>query len=134
MAERKKKSKALKKSNKEFTPKTRLFDLVRKEHHCDLQLLVKVIRPWLIDGEDVGWKNIRRLEVDYSKISKDVFFLVITNFLNRIGKGNGLSCKMESFIRYLASTEHSNFGYKESSLKSKIYSMLRYHKDRQNEL
>lgn len=129
-----KKCKALKKSNKEFTSKTRLFDLVRKEHHSDLQLLVRVLRPWLIEGMDVDWKNLRRLEVDYSKISKDYFFLVITNFLNRIGGGDGLNRNMETFIRYLASTEHSNFGYKESSLKSKIYSMLRYHKDRQNEL
>ena len=129
MAKRKKKkSNALKETKKEYTSKTRLFDLVRKEHHSDLQLLVKVIRPWLIGGEKLDWKNLRKIELDYSKIPKERFLLVLTNFLNRIGRGDGLNCKMEAFIRYLTSTEHSNFGLKNNSLKSKIYSMLRYHK------
>lgn len=112
---------------KEFTPKTRLFDLVSKKYHSDLSLLVEEISPWLIDREKIDWKNLRRLEVDYSKTTKDSFLLVITNFLYKVGRGKGLKCKMETLIRYLASTEHSNFGLKESSLKAKIYSMLRYH-------
>ena len=100
-----------------FTPKTRLFDLVNKKYHLDLRLLVEEICPWLlIDGKESDWIHLRRLEVDYSKICKDNFLLVLTNFLNRIGRGDGLNCRMEVLIKYLASPEHSNFGMKFESL------------------
>ena len=57
-----KKSKAQEKRN-EFPKGKRLIDLVKKDHHRELQVLVENLRPWLIDGEDADWKKIRRIDI-----------------------------------------------------------------------
>ncbi len=121
------------KAKAEFTAKTRLFDLVRKEHHADLRQLVDDMRPWLTDGDSVGWKSLKRLNVDYSKTTNAWFFLIITEFLCRIRFGKGLTCTEAVFIRYLASTEHSNFSLKESSVKTLVYKQLSFLKWRKND-
>lgn len=130
----KKRSNTLKNSNNEFTKKTRLYDLVRKEQHGDLRLFIKVIRPWLINGGSVSWKTLNKLEIDNTKISNTKFLLVVANFLHRINYNKGLKCRMAVFIRYLASNEHTNFGQKEGTLKVKIYRMLGYFRSKENHI
>jgi len=121
-----KKGKTLKKAKNEFTRKTRLFDLVRKEHHNDLRLFVEEIRSWLIDKDTVSWNTLNNLNIDKSLIPNTKFLLHVANFLHRIDCSNGLKCRMAVFIRYIASSEHSNFCLKESTVKVKIYRMLDY--------
>jgi hypothetical protein len=87
----------------------------------------------LTDGDSVDWKSLKRLNIDHSKTTNASFFLIITNFLSRIGFGKGLKCTEAVFIRYLASTEHSNFGLKESSVKTLVYRQLDFYKWRNNE-
>lgn len=115
-----------KKENSEFTSKTRLYDLVRKEYHEDLRLFVKEIRPWLIDGDKATWKTLKMLEINHSSITNNKFLLIVANFLHRIGCKDGLKCRMSVFIRYLASDEHTNFELTEGSVKVQIYRMLSY--------
>ncbi len=122
----------------EFSKRKRLIDLVKKEHHSDLQLLVANLRPWLIDGENAEWKKIRRIDIDYSKIkhsrrckgknkiTKDEFIEIISEFLISIGRGKGLNVPLEAIIRYLASPKHSNFGMQVNSLTTKIHRQLAY--------
>lgn len=137
MAKEKKKSKARKRKN-EFPKGKRLYDLVKEDYHSELQLLVYKLRPWLIDGENVYWKNLKRIDIDYSKIkhsrrckdktriTKDEFFEPIAEFLFSIDRGRGLNVPLEAFVRYLASPKHSNFGMKSESLRTKIIKHLAY--------
>jgi hypothetical protein len=132
-----KKSKAQEKRN-EFQKGKRLIDLVKKDHHRELQVLVENLRPWLIDGEDADWKKIRRIDIDYSIIkhsrrckgeniiTKDEFIEIISEFLICIGRGKGLNVSLEAFIRYLVSPKHSNFGMQVNSLTTKIHRQLAY--------
>ena len=85
-----------------------------------------MIRPWLVNGDCVSWKTLNKLEIDNTKISNSKFLLIVANFLHRINCNNGLKCRMAAFVRYIASSEHSNFGLKESTVKVKIYRMLDY--------
>lgn len=114
-------------ARKEFTSRKRLSTLVRKEHHGELQKLIEELRPSLVDGDSICWKTVTKLEGCYSeRKSKAEFILKIAMFLESIGRGDGLEVKPEAFIRYLSSSKHSNLGLDFKSLKSKIYSMLRY--------
>ena len=122
----------------EFPKRKRLIDLVKKERHSDLQLLVTNLRPWLIDGENADWKKIRRIDIDYlkikhsrrcedkKKITKDELIKIISEFLISIDRGKGLDVSLEAFIRYLASSKHSNIGWKVNSLTTKIHRQLAY--------
>ena len=122
-----KRNKSKRNSRKEFTSRKRLSTLVRKEHHGKLEKLIEKLRPSLVDGESICWKTVTKLEGCYSeRKSKTEFILKIAMFLESIGRGEGLEVKPEAFIRYLASPKHSNLGLDFYSLKSKIYSMLRY--------
>lgn len=121
------------KTKKEFTPNTRLYDKVRPEYHNALRQMVDDIKPYLINGENVNWKQLKRIEVNYyaksegkrSLPSSDVINC-LARFLITIGKDNGLKCSMAVIIRYLCSKEHSNFCMKEKSLNTKIYRALAY--------
>ena len=126
MITKKKKAKARKQSKREFTQKTRLFDLVRNEHHADLRQLVEELRPVSVNGDALNWKTLSRLEVDLNLTSKTRFIYLIATFLHRIGKGCGLKCRMSTFIRWLSSTEHSNFFLSRGYVNKLIYNMLAY--------
>lgn len=115
-----------KKSKREFTKRTRVYDLVKSVHHQKLKTLVESVRPFVKHGESLTWKNLRFFEFDESKISKTKFILIISRFLCSIGKGGGLKCRMSVFVRYLSSNGHSNFGLKERSLNTLIYRQLGY--------
>ena len=126
MTKLKKKTKTRKEQKKEFTPKTRVYDLVKAECHCDLKELVGDISPFVNDVSRIDWKHLRFFEFDENKITKTDFIFIVAQFLSRINKGDGLKCKMSVFIRYLASNEHSNFGLKYRSLNTLICRMLNY--------
>lgn len=115
-----------KQSKQEFTAKTRVYDLLKKEFHGELRVLIDNIRPYIRDGDSIDWKHLRYFDYDVETISKREFVFKIAEFLHAIGKGDGLKCKMSVFIRYLASNEHSNFGLKYRSLNTQIYRMLEY--------
>lgn len=115
-----------KKSKREFTKRTRVYDLVKSVHHQKLKTLVESVRPFVKHGESLTWKNLRFFEFDESKISKTKFILIISRFLCSIGKGTGLKCRMSVIVRYLSSNEHSNFGLKEWPLNTLIYRQLEY--------
>lgn len=115
-----------KQSKKEFTAKTRVYDLLKKEFHGELRVLMDNVRPYIRDGDAIDWKHLRYFDYDVETISKREFVFKIAEFLHAIGKGDGLKCKMSVFIRYLASNEHSNFGLKYRSLNTQIYRMLEY--------
>lgn len=123
---KKKQRKTAKQSKKEFTQKTRVYDLLKKEFHGELKSLIDIIRPYVRDGDAIDWKHLTYFDYDDRKISKAEFVFIIAQFLHVIGEGDGLKCKMSVFIRYLASNEHSNFGLKYRSLNTQIYRMLAY--------
>lgn len=115
-----------KQSKKEFTKKTRVYDLVRSEFHGELRALTDNIRPYVRDGDIIDWKHLRFFDLLDEKRKKTELILLIAQFLLSIGRGKGLKCKMSVFIRYLASNEHSNFCLKYRSLNTHIYRMLGY--------
>ena len=123
---KKKQCRTAKQSKQEFTAKTRVYDLLKKEFHGELRVLIDNIRPYIRDGDSIDWKHLRYFDYDVETISKREFVFKIAEFLHAIGKGDGLKCKMSVFIRYLASNEHSNFGLKYRSLNTQIYRMLEY--------
>lgn len=126
MTKTNKKSKTRKEQKKEFTQKTRVYDLLKAECHSELKVLVGDISPYMRSVTAIDWKHLRYFEFDENKITKTDFIFIIARFLSRINKGEGLKCKMSVFIRFLASNEHSNFGLKYSSLNTLIYRMLNY--------
>ena len=123
---KKKQCRTAKQSKQEFTAKTRVYDLLKKEFHGELRVLMDNVRPYIRDGDAIDWKHLRYFDYDVENISKREFVFKIAEFLHDIGKGNGLKCKMSVFIRFLASDEHSNFGLKYRSLNTQIYRMLEY--------
>ena len=120
----KKQRRTAKQSKQEFTARTRVFDLVKREYHNELKKLSQDIRPYIRNPDAIDWKHLNYFECKL--ISKAEFVLIIARFLLRIGKGNGLKCKMSVFIRYLASNEHSDFNLKYRSLNTLIYRLLEY--------
>ena len=120
-----------KRSKKEFTAKTRVYDLVKREYHDELKKLSQNIRPYIRNPDATDWKHLNYFECEL--ISKAEFVLIIARFLLRIGKGNGLKCRMSVFIRYLASNEHSNFNLKYRSLNTLIYRMFEYLESQEKE-
>ena len=123
---KKKQCRTAKQSKQEFTAKTRVYDLLKKEFHGELRVLIDNIRPYIRDGDSIDWKHLRYFDYDVETISKREFVFKIAEFLHAIGKGNGLKCKMSVFIRFLTSNEHSNFGLKYKSLNTQIYRMIEY--------
>ena len=123
---KKKQCRTTKQSKQEFTAKTRVYDLLKKEFHGELRVLIDNIRPYIRDGDSIDWKHLRYFDYDVETISKREFVFKIAEFLHAIGKGNGLKCKMSVFIRFLTSNEHSNFGLKYKSLNTQIYRMIEY--------
>ena len=122
----KKQRRTAKQSKQEFTQKTRVYDLLKKEFHGELTCLIDKIRPYVRDGDTIDWKHLRYFDFDEDLISKAEFIFIIAQFLHAIGKGDGLKCKMSVFIRYLASNEHGSFDLKYRSLNTQIYRMLSY--------
>lgn len=122
----KKQRRTAKLSKKEFTAKTRVYDLVKREYHDELKKLSQDICPYIRNPDDIDWKHLKYFEFNDKLISKAEFVLIIARFLLRIGKGNGLKCRMSVFIRFLASNEHSNFNIKYRSLNTLIYRMFEY--------
>ncbi len=129
----KKQRRTAKQSKKEFTAKTRVYDLVKREYHDELKKLSQNIRPYVRNPDAIDWKHLNYFEFNEGEISKPMFVGIIACFLLRIGKENGLKCRMSVFIRYLASNEHSNFNLKYSSLNTLIYRMLGYLEGRKND-
>ncbi|MBR6418619.1 MAG: hypothetical protein IKS36_07375 [Bacteroidales bacterium] len=127
-----KRKKARKQPKPEFTSKTRLFDLVKKEHHAELRQLVDELRDISIGGDDYDWKTLSRLEADHTVVRNSEYILVIARFLHRLGKGRGLKCRMSTFIRWLSSTKHSNFGLSDRYVNKLIYNMLAYISEHEN--
>ena len=125
--------KSQKKNKKEFTSKTRVYDLLKQEFHNDLKCLSNDIGPYVKNASTIDWKHLRYFDYDDEKISKTDFILKIARFLLKIGKGSGLKCRMSVFVRYLASNEHSNFGLKYKSLNTLIYRMFDYLESHKNE-
>ncbi len=126
MAKQFQKRRTAKQSKAEFTSKTRVYDLLKKEFHDELKHLIGDIKPYVKNADAIDWKHLKYFEFDEKKISKTEFILIIARFLLAIGKGNGMKRKMSVFIRYLASNEHSNFGLKYRSLNTLIYRMFSY--------
>ena len=122
----KKQRRTAKQSKKEFTAKTRVYDMVKREYHDELKKLSQDICPYIRNPDDIDWKHLKYFEFNDKLISKAEFVLIIARFLLRIGKGNGLKCRMSVFIRFLASNEHSNFNIKYRSLNTQIYRMFEY--------
>ena len=123
---KKKQRRTAKQSKKEFTAKTRVYDMVKREYHDELKKLSQDICPYIRNPDDIDWKHLKYFEFNDKLISKAEFVLIIARFLLRIGKGNGLKCRMSVFIRFLASNEHSNFNIKYRSLNTLIYRMFEY--------
>ena len=130
---KKKQRRTVKQSKKEFTAKTRVYDLVKREYHDELKELSQKIRPFVRNVEDIDWKHLKYFEFDEDLISKTEFVLIIVRFLLRIERGSGMKCKMSVFIRYLASNEHSDFNLKYRSLNTLIYRMLEYLESQEKE-
>ena len=122
----KKQRRTAKQSKQEFTKKTRVYDLVKAEFHNELKQLTEEIRPYVRDGDSISWKHLRYFDFDEDEIRKPDFILFIVRFLLKIGKRDGLKCRMSVFIRYLASNEHSNFCLKYRSLNTLIYRQFEY--------
>jgi hypothetical protein len=122
----KKQRRTAKKSKQEFTAKTRVYDLLRREYHDQLKKLSQDIRPYIRNPDDIDWKHLKYFDFNDKFISKADFVLIVARFILAIGKADGLKCKMSVFIRYLASNEHSNFNLKYRSLNTLIYRMFEY--------
>ena len=122
----KKQRRTAKKSKQEFTAKTRVYDLVKREFHEELKCLIDAINPYIRDGDNLDWKHFRCFNAKGDSRKKKELILEIAKFLIAIGKGEGLKGKMSVFVRYLASNEHSNFNIKYRSLNTLIYRMFEY--------
>ena len=107
--------------------------MVKREYHDELKKLSQDIRPFVKNEEDPDWKHLKYFKFNEESISKTDFVLIIARFLLRIGKGNGLKCRMSVFIRFLASNEHSNFNIKYRSLNTLIYRMFEYLESQEKE-
>lgn len=122
-----------KQAKPKFTSKTRLFDLVRKEHHGELKKFVCEVSGYLEGCDPANWKNLARFNVDYGKCRKSDFIMMLAKFLFTIDKSEGLKCSLRVFCQYLSKTEHSNFGLKQGSIKTQIIRMLNYIEEHKKE-
>lgn len=113
-----------------FSKKTRLFDLVRREHHGALKSFVCQISVCLKDCEAADWKNLAMLNVDFAICRKSDLIFRLAEFLFSIGKSEGLKCSLRGFCQYLSKSEHSNLGLTEGSL-TQIIRMLSYIEERE---
>jgi len=131
--EKKQQFKKRKQAKPKFTGKTRLFDLVRKEHHGKLKEFVYDISAYLEGCDPADWKNLSRLNVDYAKCRKSDIIYKLAEFLFTINKREGLKCSLRVFCQYLSKSEHSNFSLKQDSIKTQIIRMLNYIEEQQME-
>jgi hypothetical protein len=130
----KKQRRTAKQSKPEFTKKTRVYDLVKREYHEELKKLTEDIIPYVSDDYETDWKHLRYFDALREPHKTTELMMLVAEFLLSIGKGKGLKCKTSVFIRYLASNEHSNFGLKPSTLNTLIYRLFAYLECAQNDV
>lgn len=104
-----------------FTPKTRLYDLIKAEYHTTLAEWLELIGPYLKGGCVPNWKTCRCLDF-VCRSEKIVWCIAI--LLVKLD-GNGLKYKRSVFFRYLSTHEHSNIPYNEGQLKTLVNSYIR---------
>lgn len=121
----------MKKKN-EFTLQTRLIDLVDKKYHPELKTMIEELRPITLINEKEEWWKVRRLDFVHPKSMTN--YLPIARFIMVSARnGNkGLKCSANMFFRYLTSSEHSNLRIKRESIKSLIYSMIKFSEQNKN--
>lgn len=115
-----------------LTPQTRLMDLVNKKYHRYLKEMIIELRRAKVVDDGTPWWQVRQLTFirpqsmnNYEPIAK---FIMQTSQDGR----KGLKCSITTFLRYLTAKEHSNLNVKYESVKSLIFSMVRYLRENKN--
>ena len=119
-------TKKYKYSDKSITPKTRLSDLVVKKYHPQLrQMIDELSRLANFNGETEWWR-VRK--IDFINPRTQLNYAPLASFISKAAGKDcyGLKCSIDTFFRYITSSEHSNLSAKWKSVKVLTYSWIRY--------
>ena len=113
---------------KEFTPQTRLMDLVETKFHGELKTMIEELkkRQFIEIKDSEEWWRVKKLHFKHP--SSMTNYEPIAEFIMQVTRNgnNGLKCSQRTFFRYITSTDHSNLNANWYSAKSLIYSIIRY--------
>ena len=114
-----------------ITAKTRLSDLVEKKYHPQLRAMIKELTRLTTLTEETEWWRVRMLE--FINPRTQLNYEPIANFIRDVGRKDqeGLKCSIDTFFRYITSSEHSNLIAKWKSVKTLTYSRLRYNNQKE---
>lgn len=120
-------------NNKKLTPKTRLSDLVAKKYHPQLRVMIKEFTRLTTLTEETEWWRVRKLE--FIKPRTQLNYVPIANFIRELSHNEqeGLKCSIDTFFRYITSSEHSNLTAKWKSVKAMVYSYIRYENQKEKQ-
>lgn len=109
-----------------ITSKTRLSDLVEKKYHPQLRAMIKELTRLTTLTEDTEWWRVRKLEFINPRTQFN--YVPIADFIKAVcsKEQKGLKCSIDTFFRYIASSDHSNLIAKWKSVKTLTYSRLKY--------
>ena len=116
-------------NNKSITPQTRLIDLVEKKYHTHLRKMIsELCLIAKFDGETEWWR-VRKIVFNNPRTQLN--YAPLATFINKVANKNcyGLKCSIDTFFRYITSSNHSNLSAKWKSVKTLTYSILRYRID-----
>ena len=120
-------------NKRNITPQTRLSDLVVKKYHPQLRQMINELSKLAhFDGESEWWR-VRKLIFNNPRTQRN--YVSIATFIDKIaGKDcDGLKCSINTFCWYITSTEHSNLSAKNESVKTLIYSKIRYENEKKKQ-
>ena len=126
------KEKKTKYNKTNITPQTRLMDLVNKKYHSELKVMIDELRRITTLEDEVTWWQVKKLIFIRPKSMRN--YEPIAKFIMQTTRdGNkGLKCSANTFIWYITSVDHSNLNAKQESVKTLIYSMIRFFRTNKN--
>ena len=116
-----------------ITSKTRLSDLVEKKYHPQLQQMMEELRKLADFNGESEWWRVRYLI--FVNPRTQLNYVPLANFISKLAYNNqeGLKCSIDTFFRYIASSEHSNLNAKWKSVKTMVYSYIRYENQKEKQ-
>lgn len=116
-----------------ITEKTRLSDLVEKKYHPQLRVMIKEFTRLTTLTEEVEWWRVRKLE--FKNPRTQLNYVPIANFIRKLSLNDQecLKCSIDTFFSYITSSEHSNLKAKWKSVKTMVYSYIRYENQKEKQ-
>lgn len=118
--------KTRKEAKPKFTKKTRLMDMVSKEYHGELKVMIDELRRMTTLEDSEEWWQVKKLIFIHPKSMAN--YEPIADFIIKTTRNgsDGLKCSQRTFFRYITSNEHSNLNVKWDSAKSLVYNMISF--------